>query len=289
VHSNPVDRLSSLLDRFRVRAKLLHAGPLCGVERFSAAEAVGYLHVLRSGEMRVRHTLRTKASTLPKQIHLQQPTLLLYPRPAQHQFDCPVDGSTQFTCATLEFDGGNRNPLARALPDLVALPLAEVAGLAPALDLLFAEADRASCGQRLLVERLFEVVLIQVLRWILDHPNKAGVQSGLIAGLSEPRIARALVAIHEAPGDAWNLQRMAQCAGMSRSAFAATFKNIVQQTPADYLSDWRMSLAQAQLRAGKAVSVLASELGYANASALSRAFAARTGMSPRDWVRQDAL
>ena len=43
----PVDRLSSLLERFRVHAHLFHAAPLCGVTHFAAQPGRGFLHVLR--------------------------------------------------------------------------------------------------------------------------------------------------------------------------------------------------------------------------------------------------
>jgi len=72
---------------------------------------------------------------------------------------------------------------------------------------------------------------------------------------------------------------------MSRTVFANTFREVVGQTPADYLTDWRILLAQSRLRQGQSIKLLAEELGYANPSALSRVFAARTGQSPRDWLK----
>jgi len=276
----PLDRLSALLERFRIQAHLFHTGPLCGISRFDETER-GFLHVMREGAMSITH--QTKG--LPRRLEIDEPSLLFYPRPAVHTFHNPPAEGSQFSCATLEFAGGARNPLARALPPLIVLPLAEVPGLSPALALLFDETERVRCGQRLLADRLFEVVLIQLLRWMLDHPQRVGVQPGLITGLSDPRLARALVAMHEAPGDSWNLEKMAACAGMSRSAFATAFRDIVGQTPADYLTDWRISLAQAMLRQGTPLKLMADELGYANPSALSRVFLARVGQSPRDWLR----
>jgi AraC-like DNA-binding protein len=129
------------------------------------------------------------------------------------------------------------------------------------------------------------VVLIQLMRWLLDNPQAAGVHPGLIAGLSEPRLARCLAQIHAAPGQAWTLERMAQAAGMSRTRFATLFRQVLGETPADYLADWRLSLARTALSQGRPIKQLAGELGYANPSALSRAFAARTGQSPREWLR----
>lgn len=283
MHSKqPIDRLSALLARFRVRARLSFSGVLCGLQQFDAQPGRGYLHVLRRGSLEVTHPAR---SDLPARLHLEQPSLLFYPRPVTHRFHNPPQDGSDFTCAEVEFDGGTSNPLARALPDLIVLPLAQIEGLDGALTLLFAETDQVRCGQRLLADRLFEVVLIQLLRWLLDHPQQAGVPAGLITGLSDPRLARALVTIHEQPGAAWSLQRMADVAGMSRTSFATTFKSVIGQTPADYLADWRVSLMQTKLREGVPIKLLAQELGYANASALTRIFSARTGMSPRDWAR----
>lgn len=51
------------------------------------------------------------------------------------------------------------------------------------------------------------------------------------------------------------------------------------------LSDPRLALAQAGLREGRHIGWLAKDLGYANPSALSRIFAARTGQSPRAWLK----
>ena len=283
--ASPIDRLSGILERFRVQAQLHHTGALCGLNHFDACDGHGYLHVLRRGTLEVSHP---GAREVPVSMRFDEPTLLFYPRPFTHHFhNPPVDGS-DFTCARLAFDGGERNPLARALPPLIALPLARVQGLDSALGLLFAETDSVRCGQRLLADRLFEVVVLKLLRWLLDHPQEAGIRPGLITGLSDPRLARALVAVHDAPGEAWPLERMAERAGMSRTAFANAFRDVVGQTPADYLTDWRIALAQGRLREGRSIKALAEELGYANPSALSRAFSARTGLSPRDWLKQQA-
>lgn len=278
------DRLSSLLERFKVRARLFHNGPLCGISRFPAQPGRGFLHVMRRGELELRHAPR---GGVPRRLRITEPTLLFYPRPLDHVFHNPPEDGSDFVCAELEFDGGGHNPLVRALPPLVVLPLARVEGLEAALQLLFAETERLRCGQRLLADRLFEVVLIQLLRWLVDHPAEAGVQPGLVTGLSDPRLARVLVALHEAPGEAWSLETMAQRAGMSRSAFAARFKAVLGQAPAAYLADWRLTLAQARLRQGEPVKRIADALGYANASALSRLFSQRMGASPRDWLARE--
>lgn len=276
-----IDRLSGILERFRVKAQLHHSGALCGLTHFDAGEGFGYLHVLRRGELEVSHP---GARDVPRSLRFEEPTVLLYPAPFTHRFHNPPEEGADFSCARLVFEGGAINPLARSLPPLVALPLAQVPGMDLALQLLLSETDQVRCGQRLLVDRLFEVVVIQLLRWLLDHPQHAGIRPGLVNGMSDARLARALVAMHDAPGDAWTLERMAEQAGMSRTAFANTFRDLVGQTPADYLTGWRVALAQNGLRDGRSIKVLAEELGYANPSALSRAFAGKVGLSPREWL-----
>ena len=275
-----VDRLSALLDRFRVRAALFHSGALCGTNKFEAIPGRAFLHVLRRGSMEVRHPSR---SGLQRKIDISEPTLLLYSRPVEHVFINPPREGSDFSCATLDFDGGDRNPLVAALPALVRVPLRQIEGLQPALDLLFAETDRVRCGSRLLADRLFEVVLIQLLRWLIDHPREVGIANGLIVGLADPRLAKALIALHRSPSEDWSLPRMAAEAGMSRSAFAASFKEATGTTPAEYLSDWRLTLAMSQIRSGVSVKLIAADLGYASASSLSKAFKQRFGASPRDW------
>lgn len=279
--STGVDRLSALLERFRVQASLFHSGALCGTSFFDAQPGRAFLHVLRRGAMEVRHP---PGQGLARSVAVEEPSVLLYPRPIDHAFVNPPRDGSDFSCATLDFDGGDRNPIVNALPPLVLIPLREVDGLQGTLELLFAETDRVRCGSRLLADRLFEVVLIQLLRWLVDHPGRAGIASGLMMGLSDPRLARALVALHRAPGEAWTLARMAAEAGMSRSAFAETFRSVTGTTPAGYLGDWRLTLSTALLRSGQPVKLVAAELGYSSASALSKAFKLRFGESPRQWT-----
>lgn len=281
--AQPLDRLSPLFERFRVRASLFHAGPLCGVTHFDAQPGRGFLHVMRNGEMAVSHAAQTG---LVERLQVSEPSLVFYPRPLAHDFhNAPAEGA-DFVCATLDFEDGH--PLAQALPPLIVLPLARVQGIQATLALLFGEAEQVRCGQRLLADRLFEVLLLQLLRWMLDQPDSP-LPLGLMRGLSDPALARALTALHDAPGHPWSLEAMAAQAGMSRSRFAAAFRDALGQTPADYLADWRLAIARRELRAGKPLKVLASELGYANASALSRLFVQKhDGLSPRAWLQRHA-
>lgn len=275
-----IDRLTPLFERFRVRTRLFHSGPLCGVTDFSSV-GQGFLHVLRRGEldMTVVHDDGSVHRT-----HITRPSLLFFPRPIRHSFfNAPTDES-DFACATLDFDGGATHPVVRTLPPVIVIDLDDLAELRPALELLFAEVDNVRCGRPVVADRLFEVVLIQVLRWMLDHTDALQLPPGLLPALGDERLAPTLIALHADPGRGWNLDLMAREANMSRSAFAARFKEVVGRTPADYLTDWRLSVAQDRLLSGASITAVSIDLGYSSPSAFTRAFTQRIGTAPRAWL-----
>ena len=75
---------------------------------------------------------------------------------------------------------------------------------------------------------------------------------------------------------------------MSRSRFAELFAQIVGQPPAAYLSGYRINLARDALQRGDKLERIAQNVGYGSAAALSRAFSADTGLSPRAWLQQQS-
>jgi AraC-like DNA-binding protein len=68
---------------------------------------------------------------------------------------------------------------------------------------------------------------------------------------------------------------------MSRSAFAARFTQLVDQPAKQYLTQWRMQVAQHALATeGATVAELASRLGYQSEAAFARAFKRVMGVAP---------
>ena len=103
-------------------------------------------------------------------------------------------------------------------------------------------------------------------------------------GLSDLRLGKAIEGMHKHPETSWSLEQLAQRAGMSRARFAAHFRKLVGMTPFDYLISWRLGVAQTMLRKGNSLKLIASVVGYANATALTRVFTQRVGMSPSEWL-----
>lgn len=267
------DRLDALLNHFPVRAHMFHSGALCGITEFQDAGESGQLHLVRTGSIDVFHP-----GTRP--VRISDPSLLLYPRPQARRFVTDADRGADLTCAELHFEGGAINPVSAALPDFVCLPLTSIDGASDTLELLFAEAFGSNCGRHAMVDRLFEVLLIQVLRHLMETDQ---VQGGMLAGLAHPKLRKALVAMHEQPAQEWSLEALGQVAGMSRSVFANSFRDTLGCTPGAYLQGWRIRLAQQALRLGKPLKMIAVYVGYGSEAALSRAFKAQCGMTPREW------
>lgn len=89
--------------------------------------------------------------------------------------------------------------------------------------------------------------MIRLLRHCIDQGL---TQRGTLAGLADSRLAKALTAMHADSARNWELSEMAALAGMSRARFAARFREITGETPADYLASWRVMAAQRLLKRG---------------------------------------
>jgi AraC-like DNA-binding protein len=270
------DRLAALLSHFSVSAHTFHSGTLCGSNALGVREPYGQLHLIRDGEVEVRHGSR-------KAWRITEPSLLLYPRPMAHRFITDKQRGADFLCANVMFEGGPANPIVAALPDVVCMPLAQVPACRSVLQALFDEAASANCGRQAMLDRLFEVVIIHVLRELMEQHQ---VEVGMLAGLAHQQLRRAIVAMHQQPEQDWTLELLAEQAGMSRTSFATSFRDTVGQTPGSYLQRWRIGLAQKFLKQMHPLKMIASRVGYGTEAALSRAFRAQTGTSPREWRKE---
>ena len=272
------DRLSALLQRFELHARVFYSGALCGVADFDDCAGVGHLHLVRRGPLGV-------TDTLGRHSVVSEPSVLFFPRAGAHRLDGGEREGADVVCASIDFGAGDENPLLRGLPALLSVPLAELPGLDLAQQLLFGEAQASRCGHGAVVDRLTEVLVIQLLRHALAHHL---VDGGVMAGLADPRLAKTISALHADPARAWNLEAMAGLAGMSRARFAAHFTRTVGIPPGDYLTGWRLGLARTLLRKGLAVKQVAAEVGYASPGAFGRVFLQRIGSTPTHWQQSDA-
>ena len=110
-------------------------------------------------------------------------------------------------------------------------------------------------------------------------------QTGLLGGLADPVTARALSAMQKDVADSWTVSSLGRLCGVSRSTFAARFRQIMGTGPIEYLLHWRMALAKDELRRGsKSIGEIALAIGFQSSSAFSTAFSRAVGSSPKGFA-----
>lgn len=157
-----------------------------------------------------------------------------------------------------------------------------VEAVARTLDALRTEVDQDELGGSLVTERLAEILVVAAVRAFVATSPKNSV--GWITALADPRIGKALRLLHADVAYRWTVPMLASEVGMSRSAFTQRFTERVGRPPLDYLTRWRMVLAQQKLNAGETVAAVASAVGYNSQSAFAHAFKRTLGHTPRSDV-----
>jgi AraC-like DNA-binding protein len=104
-------------------------------------------------------------------------------------------------------------------------------------------------GSFLIVQQLVYMIFVQALRLHLDEAK--GV--GWLFALSDRHVGAAITAIHREPARRWTVAELAAEAGMSRSGFAARFRQLVGDGPIEYLTRWRMLVAGRSLSRGESI------------------------------------
>jgi AraC-like DNA-binding protein len=187
-------------------------------------------------------------------------------------------------CGFLGCDVHPFNPLLAELPRLLHVPQAFGAGdpLGRLIEFAIAESQERRAGGECVRLRLSELMFVEVVRLYLA--GLPAEQTGWLAGLRDRTIGRALALLHERPGDAWTLERLARDVGLSRSALAERFTHFVGDPPMQYLTRWRMQAAARLLADGQVkVSAVARRVGYDSEAAFSRAFKKAAGVPPAAW------
>ena len=188
---------------------------------------------------------------------------------------------TEIICGHFELDRGGSHPLLAALPRVLVLRRGEGTDpewVATATRLAVLEADSGRAGSSAVVDRIAEALMIQLIR---AHAERSGHSSGFLAALGDRMLGPALAAMHQDPGAAWSVEDLARRIGASRSAFAARFKEMLGNTPMQYLTEWRMYGARELLREGAlSTAQIAERVGYQSEFAFAKAYKRVFGEGP---------
>ena len=155
---------------------------------------------------------------------------------------------TTIVCGSLSFDRASLKPITQLLPSFILIKAEQARTLAlhSTMQALASEMAEQEPGSEVVANRLAEVLFIQTLRaHIASEPER---NKGWLRAIFDPQMGTALSAIHDRVNTPWTVESLAEAAGMSRSAFAARFKELLGQTPLEYVTEWRMQKAMQLLR-----------------------------------------
>ena len=212
-----------------------------------------------------KHTV----TNLPKEdieINLAKP----YPMPV-----VLTEPSTGLVCG----DFGHQHPIferiVKQLPSVIVVRRESGSASSKVIDLLIDESASSGDESSVLLNRLSDCLFLLMVR---DHVD---VKSGGFAAMSHPKLMKAMSLIHSAPDQKLGLEQLANEAMMSRSAFSILFKSVVEQSPMEYLKQWRITLAYRWLvDEGISTYEAALRCGYESESSFSKAFTSVMGFGP---------
>lgn len=185
----------------------------------------------------------------------------------------------------LSFEAVSLKPVTQLLPNLILIKAeqAQTLALHTTLQLLASEMADESPGAEVVANRLAEVLFIQTIRAHIASGAESH-RRGWLRAIFDAKIGTALRSIHENVHKPWTVESLAEAAGMSRSAFASQFKELLGQTPLDYVTQWRMQRAiQLLHQPDKKLLEIAQSVGYESDAAFSKAFKRVVGATPGEY------
>jgi len=155
---------------------------------------------------------------------------------------------TLLTCGVLSFDHAAGQKLINQLPQIIHIK--HEAGQLPAqlhalIKVMSDEVTHLSAGGETVVSNLADIIVIKAIRYWIQHDPSA--TKGWLGALKDPKIGKALKAIHSHPEHTWTVDRLAEQAGMSRSSFSARFTDVIGTSVKQYVTEWRMGLARMRI------------------------------------------
>jgi AraC-like DNA-binding protein len=190
--------------------------------------------------------------------------------------DCEV------LCGTLRLGPLGQELLLRHLPPVLHASGPELSAWVAALSgELASRPPGADAVSACLGELLF---LLTLREWL------GRVQSpSLLAASVHPEVGRAVAGVLAEPAADWQLDRLARRAGLSRTVFCERFVAIMGESPAAWVTRWRMIVAREQLAAkGVSIASVAEAVGYQDEAAFQRAFRRVVGVPPAKWRKAQA-
>jgi AraC-like DNA-binding protein len=235
-------------------------------------------------------------------LHLMGSDLSLPPVAGSEIIHPPKDGGlfsihhggggerTRMVCGFLGCHSAEGNPVISTLPPLLKLNL-DQGGAAEWIRSTFQyaaeEISAGRPGSETVLAKLSELLFVETVRRYAEALPDG--QTGWLAGLRDPYVARALALLHNDITRRWTVDDLGREVGLSRSALADRFIRLIGVPPMHYLASWRMQVATQKLRNTSAsLAQIAEIVGYDSEAAFSRAFKKAFGVAPAGWRRSNS-
>jgi AraC-like DNA-binding protein len=192
---------------------------------------------------------------------------------------------TKIVCGGMVFENRHSNPLLAILPPILHVKRTEERARRLGLTTAHvrSELDTGEPGSNDVVTRLTDILFIQAVRAYFEEDLKSA-NSGWLAAVRDKQIGQALAILHSHPHRPWTVTSLARRLAMSRSNFAARFRELVGEPPQRYFKRLRIHAAAARLRtSGDKLSAIAAAAGFESAAAFTRAFKRHTGQTPGEY------
>ena len=196
---------------------------------------------------------------------------------------------TQMICGFLGCASIEGNPVISTLPPLLKLNVEQGAAaewIRSTFQYAAEEVAAGRPGSETVLAKLSELLFVETVRRHAEGLPDG--QTGWLAGLREPHVARALALLHGDLARSWTVDELGREVGLSRSALAERFIRLIGSPPMHYLANWRMQVAAQKLRNTSAsLAQVAESIGYELEAAFSRAFKKTFGAAPATWRRSN--
>lgn len=196
--------------------------------------------------------------------------------------------ASRFVMINVSWERHLAEPLLAALPKVVFVDLngaSPLAWLTDAFSLVLSSSDAPFLAAEATRARLAEIVVLEALARYVQSLPPGG--RGWLAGLNDRYVGRALALVHGRPADAWTVEKLGRLVGLSRSALAERFGEVMGEPLFAYLTRWRLQLAAENLLAtSRSIQSIAKDAGYESAGAFSAAFKRAFRKPPSTWRRR---
>ncbi|CAH9049375.1 RCS-specific HTH-type transcriptional activator RclR [Pseudoalteromonas sp. CIP111854] len=290
IYLNDPDPLSVLLRRLDLKAEVYVNADFCGTWAVDTGGSKRIpFHLVGSGYAWLHFDGQAP-------LQLTSHDLVIFPsdahhvisnsktKPALEQVNAPMSNEgdvTNMVCGFFEFRNPVLFPVLASLPQVVVIKAdTERSGkrIALLIKQVLNELKHEHPGFYTVIDQMAFLIFIEVLR---QQMQMGGLDKGLLGALFNSKLGKVLNAIHQQPELPWTLERLAEEAFMSRSAFADMFSKTVGLTPMKYLTQWRMTQARHLLKTTQlSVAQIAHQSGYESEAAFRKAYRNTLGEPP---------